>query len=151
MTEPLIAFTVAGAVAGTWWVLPRIWWASFSREDRWTPFVLTQPAVADTGINVTRIVTRRVTGTPTLEAIDRIRGDEHRPFASDPNAMALERAAIEYIDQTWSETVWLTGCIDEPHFEALCRSLDQQRTLPVSAAAPVVVRERPAETLRIAR
>ena len=150
MTEPLIVFTVAGAVAGTWWVLPRLWWSSFCREDRWTPFALTQPAVADTGINVTRIVTRRVPGTPTLEAIDRIRGDEHRPFASDPNAMMLERAATEYIARTWSETVWLTGCIDQTRFEALCRSLDQQRTPPVSAAALVVVRGRPAETLRTA-
>ena len=151
MTEPLIVFTVAGAVAGTWWVLPRIWWSSFCLEDRWAPLMLTQPAVADTGIKVTRIVTRRVPGTPTLEAIDRIRGEEHRPFASDPNAMSLERAAIDYIDQTWSETVWLTGCIDQTRFEALCRSLDQQRTSPVSDVALVVVRERPAETLRIAR
>ena len=149
MTEPLIVFTVAGAVAGTWWVLPRIWWTSFCREDRWTLMMLTQPA--DSGINVTRIVTSRVPGTPTLEAIDRIRGDEHRRFASDPNAMVLEQVATEYIDTTWSETVWLTGCIDQGRFEALCRSLEQQRTLPVSADALVVVRGRPAETLRTAR
>jgi hypothetical protein len=148
MTEPLLVFTVAGAFAGTWWVLPRMWWTSFCRVDRWTPFVLTQPAAEDTGINVTRIMT--VPGTPVLDAIDRIRGDEHRPFASDPDAMKLERAAIDYIDQTWSETVWLTGCIDGTRFEALCRSLEQQRTPSVSAVELVVVRERPSETLRIA-
>jgi hypothetical protein len=151
MTEPLIVFTVAGAVAGTWWVLPRIWWTSFCREDRWALMMLTQPAVADTGVKVTRIVTSQVPGTPTLEAIDRIRGDEYRRFAGDANAMMLERVATEYIDKTWSETVWLTGCIDQTRFEALCRSLEQQRTLPVSAETLVVVRGRPAETLRTAR
>ncbi len=161
MPESLIVVTLAGAVAFTWcWVVPRAWWAAFCRSDWFLPVELVQPAAMRPvdGVNVTRVIAVAVPGpagtrtsTPTLHAIDQVRGDGARPFGSDPDAAALERRALEIIDQTWSETVWLTGCIDRARFDALCASLEYHRSQTVSAVELVVVRGLPAETPRTAR
>jgi hypothetical protein len=87
---------------------------------------------------------------PLLEAIDHVRNDPDYAFATDPMADELERTARAIADETWSEQVWLTGCIDQGRLNALCASLDKQRSRPDSERAPVVVRGSSSESPRFA-
>jgi hypothetical protein len=77
---------------------------------------------------------------PTLAAIDRVRGTAQQPFATAPNADALEMRARELVDEYWSEMVWLTGLIDEARFDALCAALENSRPMPGQDVELVVVR-----------
>ena len=77
---------------------------------------------------------------PTLAAIDRARGTGHQPFASAPNADALEQRARELVDDYWSEMVWLTGLIDGARFDALCAALENSRPMSGQDDELVVVR-----------
>jgi hypothetical protein len=78
---------------------------------------------------------------PTLAAIDRARGVAHQPFATAPNAAALERRARALVDEYWSEMVWLTGLIDGARFDALCAALESSRPMTGQDVELVVVRE----------
>lgn len=162
----LETITIAGgittlALAAYLWFLPARWWAMFCQQGRWAFDAVTVTTdMAAIGAPATGATDRllRITvehgqrqGYPLLGAVDRARGSGYRPFAERANAADLERHAQQIVDQSWSEWVWLTGYIDQAHFDALCSSLEHYRPMSGSDVELVVVRELPSGTLQIAR
>jgi len=152
------------AVVSYVWVLPVAWWEVFRQSSSWTATSSTEPLALATSddqdaIEVKHLFAQAVVmgsgghgqGYPLLDAIDRLRGAEHRPFAGSADAAALERRARHIVDQSWSERVWLTGRIDQARFDALCTSLEQQRQRSGSDVELVVVRGLTSGTTRFAR
>ena len=62
-----------------------------------------------------------------LAMIDAARDEAARPFATDPQAFALERRARELADEYWPEQVWLTGNISTALLDAVTRRLEIER------------------------
>src|SRR5689334_6602325 len=61
---------------------------------------------------------------PTLRAIDQARGELGVAFATGPHAARLEQFARSYVENHWSDMIWLTGNVDQGHWEALCAALE---------------------------
>ncbi len=72
---------------------------------------------------------------PVLATLDCARGPDHEPFAASPCAAALEQQARYLTDQKWSETVWLTGMVDQARLTTVCDALERQRSAPEMAGA----------------
>ena len=64
---------------------------------------------------------------PLLTMIDAARGPDAFPFATDPQATALERRALELTEEYWPEQLWLTGCISPTLLGAVTRRLEAER------------------------
>lgn len=82
---------------------------------------------------------------PTLRSLDRACGDDPRAYASDPNAIILERLARVLTREFWSETAWLTGMVTPSQLAAVCERLDTERDALLKAARLFVATEIPDE------
>jgi hypothetical protein len=64
---------------------------------------------------------------PTLQFIDRARGELQPAFAGDPHADMLEGLARQLTADYWSEFALLTGEIPAAAFHHVCNELERQR------------------------
>lgn len=64
---------------------------------------------------------------PILHLLDQVRGAGYHPFASDPDAVHLERRAGELISAYCGDMVWLTGNIAEAPLSVICAALERTR------------------------
>lgn len=64
---------------------------------------------------------------PLLSLIDVVRNPDAHPFATDPQAAALERRARQLTDEYWPDQVFLTGNISRPLLNAVALALEAER------------------------
>ncbi len=64
---------------------------------------------------------------PTLQMLDRVRGDSAAPFSADPQAPALEALARTLANELWPDSVWLTGLVSPSQLHALTGELEAER------------------------
>lgn len=64
---------------------------------------------------------------PTLAMIDRGRGGNAEPLATDIHAARLEVRARELANEHWADTVWLTGLISPAQLHAVASQLEADR------------------------
>ncbi len=81
------------------------------------------------------------TSYPLLAMIDATRGPADRPFATDPQAAALEHSARVLAEEYWPEHIWLTGSISPALLHAVTRRLEIDRDALHERIHVVVVTE----------
>lgn len=64
---------------------------------------------------------------PLLTLIDTVISPDTSPFATDPEAVALERRARQLTDEYWPEQAFLTGNIARPLVDAVVNPLEAER------------------------
>jgi hypothetical protein len=62
-----------------------------------------------------------------LSLLDTARGASALPFATDPQAAALDRRARELADEYWPNALWLTGNISRALLDAVTLRLEAER------------------------
>jgi hypothetical protein len=83
---------------------------------------------------------------PTLSALDAARDPDQPRFATDPHAAYLEHCARGLVDRFWSETVWMTGLIDQSRLDTVCAVLERERSRRLDRIDILVMPESPRVT-----